>query len=108
MRTPTTFRSRQVLRRIVDHRDEGPTKRADQLLLRNLVRQGIGLLRVRSQEVLRLRYGLDGCSHTLDETARILRLGREYVRQVEVCGLSRLRHIFKGYAIRNLDEWYDE
>ena len=63
------------------------------------------LLPDRHRQVIELRYGLNGYSYSLEETGRILRMTREYVRAVECAGLRRLRHILHRYAVRNLDHY---
>jgi RNA polymerase primary sigma factor len=98
----TSLRPRRFLESIVDHRDEGPAEWCDRAILRDLFLQGMRLLRDLPRQVIELRYGLNGYSYSLEETGRILRMTREYVRAVECTGLRRLRHILKGYAVRNL------
>ena len=50
-------------------------------------------LRPREQEVLRMRFGLDGSQEqTLKQVAEVLGVTRERVRQIEVRALRRLRH----------------
>jgi RNA polymerase primary sigma factor len=50
-------------------------------------------LRPREQEVLRMRFGLDGSQEqTLKQVAEVLGVTRERVRQIEARALRRLRH----------------
>ena len=50
-------------------------------------------LRPREQEVLRMRFGLDGSQEqTLKQVAKVLGVTRERVRQIEARALRRLRH----------------
>jgi RNA polymerase sigma factor (sigma-70 family) len=61
-------------------------------LLPDVVTRLMTLLDAREQEVLRLRFGLDGSSpHTLGELGDHLGLTRERVRQIEKAALSKLR-----------------
>jgi RNA polymerase sigma factor (sigma-70 family) len=61
-------------------------------LLPGVVTRLMTLLDAREQEVLRLRFGLDGSSpHTLGELGDHLGLTRERVRQIEKAALSKLR-----------------
>lgn len=48
-------------------------------------------LPAREGAVLRMRYGLDGEVHTLDDIGRILKVTRERVRQIEAKALRALR-----------------
>ena len=51
------------------------------------------MLTEREQQVLRLRFGLNGLDeHSLTETARELKVGLERVRQIESKALRKLRH----------------
>lgn len=50
-----------------------------------LLAQALDSLSDRNRQVIRLRYGLDGCGeHTLQEVAQTLQLTRERVRQIQV------------------------
>jgi RNA polymerase primary sigma factor len=61
-------------------------------LLPGVVARLMSALDRREQEVLRLRFGLDGCrAHTLGELGEHLGLTRERVRQIEKAALSKLR-----------------
>lgn len=55
--------------------------------------QAISTLTPREEEVLRMRFGLDGGSeHRLDEVAKHFDLTRERIRQIEARALRKLRH----------------
>jgi RNA polymerase primary sigma factor len=50
-------------------------------------------LSAREQEVLRMRFGLDGLENrTLKQVADVLHISRERVRQIEARALRRLRY----------------
>ena len=50
-------------------------------------------LTYREREILKLRYGLGfGGIHTLVECARIFKITRERVRQIEAKAINKLRH----------------
>lgn len=54
----------------------------------------LACLSEREEQILRLRYGLDGGERlTLDETGAVVGITRERVRQIEMRALSRLRHL---------------
>jgi RNA polymerase primary sigma factor len=97
MRTHPTERSRRALERIVDHR-EGPSERADQALLGDLIKQSLLQLDIEYQMVISLRYGLGGYSYSLEQTGRILRLSRERVRAVELAALRRLGYRLSSHG----------
>jgi RNA polymerase sigma factor (sigma-70 family) len=48
-------------------------------------------LPAREAAVMRMRYGLDGESYTLDDIGRLLKVTRERVRQIEAKALRALR-----------------
>ena len=51
-------------------------------------------IRDREQNVLRLRFGLEGNErHTLAEIGRMMEVSRERVRQVELKALRKLRNL---------------
>lgn len=55
----------------------------------------------REQEVMRMRFGLDGHQGaTLEEVGHAFNITRERVRQIEVRTLFRLRHVAGGRALR--------
>jgi RNA polymerase primary sigma factor len=55
----------------------------------------------REQEVLRMRFGLDGNEgRTLKQIADELEISRERVRQIEARALRRLRHARTRYELR--------
>ncbi len=82
------------LGRIVESEDAGDeTDRAlDREVMRGKLRQCFGVLNTREQEVLRLRYGLEGgAPMTLDEIGRRYSVSRERIRQIEIKALRKLR-----------------
>lgn len=59
----------------------------------------------REQEVMRMRFGLDGREGaTLEEVGRAFNITRERVRQIEVRTLFRLRHVAGSQALRHFVE----
>ncbi len=78
---------------LVEGRGEGdPLVAATQGLLRDRLREVLGTLTPREQEVVRLRYGLDGgICYTLEEVGRLFRLTRERIRQIEGRAMEKLQ-----------------
>lgn len=61
-------------------------------ILKEQVREMLNELADREREILKLRYGLDGCEiHTLEEIGDTFNITRERVRQIEKKTLSKLR-----------------
>jgi RNA polymerase primary sigma factor len=72
--------------------DAAPEEKVEVSLREDALRRAIGRLPDREQEVIKLRYGLDGdvMPQSLDEIGRRLNLTRERVRQIETAALERL------------------
>lgn len=60
-----------------------------------IIRAAIERLRPRDAKFLRLRYGIDGCEHTLEEIGQAEGLTRERVRQIVKRGEDHLRLILR-------------
>jgi RNA polymerase primary sigma factor len=74
--------------------------------LREAVREILSELAPREQEVMRMRFGLDGAEGaTLEEVGQTFNITRERVRQIEVRTLFRLRHVATS---RSLRQYVDE
>lgn len=68
-------------------------ERAAHTNLRSLIEEMLGSFTPREQEVIRLRFGLDGGEpKTLEEVGSIYNVTRERVRQIENKCLCRMRH----------------
>jgi RNA polymerase sigma factor (sigma-70 family) len=60
-------------------------------------------LRPREQDILRMRFGLDGNDpRTLEQVARLMGVTRERIRQIERRALRRLRHIQTRHGLREV------
>ncbi|MBD0330510.1 MAG: sigma-70 family RNA polymerase sigma factor, partial [Thermoleophilia bacterium] len=70
----------------------GPDEEVHVSLRQEALRRALGKLPPREQQVLKLRYGLDGDADpkSLEEIGRLMGLTRERVRQLEAQGLNRL------------------
>jgi RNA polymerase primary sigma factor len=77
---------------IIDRTSPSPSEQAMARQLRERTLDALKVLPPREQQILSLRYGLDGQSeHTLAETASIIGVTRERIRQIEVKALETLR-----------------
>ena len=73
--------------------------------MREAVRAVLVDLPAREQEVMRMRFGLDGDDGaTLEEVGQAFNITRERVRQIEVRTLFRLRHMAGGRLLREFVE----
>ncbi len=80
----------------------GPVEVAHRQLLREQVRDALGVLSQREREVLEMRYGLkDGQDHTLEEVGRYFQVTRERIRQIEAKALRKLRHPTRSRQLRD-------
>ncbi len=77
---------------------EGPLNDA----LRVSLAAVVGTLNPREQEVLRLRFGLDGGeAHTLGEIGKAFGLSTERIRQMEAKALRKLRHPSRSKKLKD-------
>lgn len=77
---------------IEDKVGQSPLDAAQLSALRDEIERALSTLTPREQEVLRLRYGLDGgYPRTLDEVGTHFSLTRERIRQIEKMALKKLR-----------------
>ena len=73
--------------------------------LREAVRHVLEDLPEREQEVMRMRFGIDGTDGaTLEEVGNAFNITRERVRQIEVRTLSRLRNLARSRSLRDYVE----
>lgn len=77
---------------IEDEDAQSPEESAAMQLLKEQVREMLGVLTEREQKILKMRFGLDdGKSHTLEEVGQEFSVTRERIRQIEAKALSKLR-----------------
>jgi RNA polymerase primary sigma factor len=87
---------------IEDHGALAPADAASHQLLKEQVKDALGGLTQREQEVLRLRFGLDdGRSRTLEEVGREFKVTRERIRQIEAKALRKLRHPSRSRRLKD-------
>ena len=78
---------------IPDEDAEEPLEAAADTMLVEHLNSALGKLDAREQEVLRLRYGIDGeAPRTLEQIGERFQLTRERIRQIEWKALRKLRH----------------
>jgi RNA polymerase primary sigma factor len=77
---------------IEDTEARNPEDSATEELLKEQVKDMLGVLTEREQKILKMRFGLeDGKSHTLEEVGQEFAVTRERIRQIEAKALSKLR-----------------
>ena len=90
---------------IEDKEVENPSIQTSYKLLQEQLRQVLGTLPPREQEVLKMRFGLDdGYSLTLEEVGLYFNVTRERIRQIEAKALRRLRHPRRANGLRDYIE----
>ena len=83
--------------------DRGAPSPADAAIfsdVRTRTHRTLKTLSPREQQVLRMRFGLDGTEHTLEEIGRYFNVTRERIRQIESKALRRLRHRSSARGLR--------
>ncbi len=74
-----------------------PEESATTQLLREHVKEMLGILSDREQKILKMRFGLeDGKSHTLEEVGQEFSVTRERIRQIEAKALTKLGNLKKS------------
>jgi RNA polymerase primary sigma factor len=88
---------------IEDHQAEAPADAAARHLLNEAVAEALKDLSEREQEVVRLRFGLDGTgqARTLEEVGKAFGVTRERIRQIESKTLAKLRHPQRSQKLRD-------
>jgi RNA polymerase primary sigma factor len=90
---------------IEDSSVDGPADAATKAMLSDAVGQVLGELSDREQEIVRLRFGLDGGqAKTLEEVGREFGVTRERIRQIEAKTLAKLRHPQRSQRLREFLE----
>jgi RNA polymerase primary sigma factor len=79
-----------------------PADAAARTMLNEAVKEVLGQLSEREQEIIRLRFGLDdGQMRTLEEVGKEFGVTRERIRQIEAKTLAKLRHPIRSQRLRD-------
>ena len=90
---------------IEDASVDSPADAATRMMLHDAVSQVLGELSDREQEIVRLRFGLDGGrAKTLEEVGQEFGVTRERIRQIEAKTLAKLRHPQRSQRLREFLE----
>ncbi len=90
---------------MVDQPDDSdsPELTARRLQSCEVIRNQLGLLKEREEQVLRMRFGIDlDTDMTLEEIGQILGVTRERIRQIEVKALTKLRNPTRSRLLAEL------
>ncbi|GHT67633.1 RNA polymerase sigma factor RpoD [Spirochaetia bacterium] len=104
--TPVGEDEDSMLGDFIEDKDvENPANQTVSTLLQEQIAEVLSTLPLREQEILKMRFGLDGgYSLTLEEVGLIFDVTRERIRQIEAKALRRLRHPKRS---RKLKEYLD-
>jgi RNA polymerase primary sigma factor len=84
---------------------DSPADAATRMMLHTAVGEVLGELSEREQEIVRLRFGLDGGrAKTLEEVGQEFGVTRERIRQIEAKTLAKLRHPQRSQRLREFLE----
>ncbi len=90
---------------IEDDSVDSPADAATRAMLTDAVGEVLGELSEREQEIVRLRFGLDGGqAKTLEEVGKAFGVTRERIRQIEAKTLAKLRHPQRSQRLREFLE----
>jgi RNA polymerase primary sigma factor len=90
---------------IEDSSVDSPADAATRMMLHDAVTEVLGELSEREQEIVRLRFGLDGGrARTLEEVGQEFGVTRERIRQIEAKTLAKLRHPQRSERLREFLE----
>jgi len=90
---------------IEDDSADSPADAATKVMLHAAVSEVLGELTEREQEIVRLRFGLDGGrAKTLEEVGKEFGVTRERIRQIEAKTLAKLRHPQRSQRLREFIE----
>jgi RNA polymerase primary sigma factor len=90
---------------IEDSTVDTPADAATRAMLHQAVEDVLGELSDREQEIVRMRFGLDGAqARTLEEVGKEFGVTRERVRQIEAKTLAKLRHPHRSQRLREFLE----
>ncbi len=81
-----------------------PDLEAERWILTGKVKDVLEELSPREAQVIRLRFGISGREHTLEEVGAKFNLTRERIRQIEKVALRKLRHPMRARKLRGFCE----
>ena len=76
-------------------------KEVSGIILRKELEEVLAMLKPRECEIMRLRFGFDGPSLTLEEVGQVFDVTRERIRQIEHKCIRKLRHPSKAKRIKD-------
>ncbi len=86
---------------VADTSSMSPSEAATYMMMQQRIEEVLGTLTEREQQVLRMRFGLNGGeAHTLEEVGEVFGVTRERIRQIEAKALRKLRHPSRGKKLR--------
>ena len=78
---------------IVDSESDSPSENVSFEMLKDRIKETLGTLSEREQQVLMMRFGLSGEKEkTLEELGAHFNVTRERIRQIEIKAIEKLRH----------------
>jgi RNA polymerase primary sigma factor len=84
-----------------DKKGENPANKTEHTLLQEEMQTVLSTLSPREQEVIKMRFGLEGgFSFTLEEVGLYMNVTRERIRQIETKALRRFRHPRRANTLR--------
>ena len=87
---------------VADTSSMSPSEAATYMMMQQRIEEVLGTLTEREQQVLRMRFGLNGGeAHTLEEVGEVFGVTRERIRQIEAKALRKLRHPSRGKKLRD-------
>ncbi|RME76035.1 MAG: sigma-70 family RNA polymerase sigma factor [Planctomycetota bacterium] len=86
---------------IEDKGSADPTRGVTRELLKDKIEAVLATLTEREREIIRLRFGLGGATHTLEELGRRFNVTRERIRQIEIRALKKLQHPMRAKALES-------
>ena len=87
---------------IEDERAVAPTDHCSYIELTRMIRHLLSTLQPREEEILRLRFGLDGrAAETLEEIGKTFKVSKERIRQIEKKALGKLRKLNRQNCLAN-------
>jgi RNA polymerase primary sigma factor len=100
LETPVGDEDARVADFIEDRTAASPMEGALSADVRHKTNRVLRTLTPREEQILRMRFGVDGTEHTLEEIGRTFHVTRERIRQIESKALRKLRHPSRSGELR--------